>query len=167
MDTVTIEQIGALAEALTGPVNNYLTLQAIAELETAKCEAIQREVLRERLYFANATRPKERLTDPKRAWLMPKFDHDRYWAIVHDRYLRAGYKIATYGYCPALMAQEAERIAGRAVVDAAVPFNPSLTCDALLSMPNCLEVYRAYLDTLVGIVVSRPGYRHPLQKVTT
>lgn len=135
-----------LAKAIEPAVNVYLAARVVAELEREKCNAIQKKVLVSMGYDC----------EPSRAWnVLSDAEAARYYGYLDAAYAAAGYELEP-GYCPALMAETAQTKAARALVDAAEPFM-EVSADQVLCAG--LDKYKKYIDLLVGLCVSAPGYK--------
>ena len=148
-----------VAKALTPAVNLVLVTMAHAELVREEVDGYAREVLAAGNYTSSYTG--ERITEPKDAWTMGDDAFPDYHAKVDAKVRAAGYDVPP-DYCPALIAEEEQRRAERALIDASKPFF-GVTTEDLLGCRKGLEKHRKFLDLLIGLCVNAPGYKSPLQ----
>lgn len=151
----------ATSRHMHGIVNAYLMAKANAQLWRERVEPIQRDMLRlvGATYADKWGRKSGPITDPKDSWLMGD-DHHREWCAELDiEYRSRGWldKSDDAGVCPALKAEELERLAARAVLLGAGEYVPHLQPDGLLCAD--MEAYRKGLDLTVGLVVNHPTFR--------
>lgn len=149
---------------LVNEVNAVLLATAVADVEREKCDAIQRRLLAEAEYFGrNKTRSNPagdrfRVQEPKDSWLMEDEDAARYYAALDAAYAEAGYVLEP-GYCPALIAENAQCQAENAMIVAAGKWFPEFVDEGT---PRVYGEKRAKLvDLLIGLVVNFPGYKAP------
>lgn len=142
-----------------------------ARMEREKIDKMDREILDEGNYvvrpeFAERSRRTggrdgERITDPKLTYLMSEEQYHTF-SEYRDRSLRAmGYELAK-GYCPALMAEEDQRQAERALCGVCESL-VGLTADRILRAPKAVETYKKYIDLLLKLIVNTPGFTSPLK----
>jgi hypothetical protein len=134
--------------------------QAHAELMRAKCDKIQRRLLGEREYKTSEQWlphiPVGRVTDPSLTYLLADEDSVVYLAALDAAYREAGYTDLEPGHCPALIAERLLMLAQRTLFECAKEFFPEIQADHLYG-----EHRQKYLDLLLGMVVSAPGYKAP------
>lgn len=165
----TQELADKIARDLLDPVNAVLLAKAHAECERERVDAIQRRVLSEGIYTGrrNIERGKEsqsfRVTEPKDTWKMDEGCWDEYFAKMQAIHLGEGFEKAADGCCPALTAESLERDAKHLLVEMAQNCIPGVTLKALLSAG--LEKYEKYIHLLIGVVVSSPHYKDPLETI--
>jgi len=155
-----IDTVKKASKALRTPVNAVLLAQAHAELMRAKCDKIQRRLLADGEYFTDAQWephfPRKRITEPRESFLMEDAGSDVYLVALDAAYRAAGYTELGPGQCPALIAEKLLLVAQRTLFECAERFFPEIQADHLYG-----ENRQKYLDLLVGMVVSAPGYKAP------
>jgi hypothetical protein len=171
-----------IAKNLNKVVNIYLLAKAFAMQQREKVDSIERSVLADTAYYADGNdgskSPRangERITDPKRSYNMHDKDFHKYYTEVRNRLEKAGYKIKQ-GYerdgsiskdrwnfsCPALVAENLERLSLDVVIDAAIKelnlgdnFREILLCSGL-------ETFKQFGELTVRMVVNSEYYTKPL-----
>ena len=138
-----------IAHKLKPYVENLLIKKAIAQTIREEVNVIQGRILATNSFYSSEEWGEPyRIADPGEAWLMPESDHVIYWELVADAYEKTGYQLKDRDYCPALIAENKQNEAERALIEAAAPYfnvtNPQL-------IGNRRE---RYLDLLIGLVVS-------------
>ena len=153
-----------MARSLVNEVNTVLLAQAVADVEREKCDAIQRRLLAESEYFgrhktrSNPTGDRFRVLEPKDDWLMEDEDAARFYAALDAAYAAAGYKLEP-GYCPALMAENAQCQAENAMIVAAGKWFPEFVDEGTPRVWG--EKRDKLVELLIGLVVNFPGYKAP------
>lgn len=153
MATLNRDTARLLATFIEPHVNNVLLATAHAQLMRQQCDKIQRRLLDSGRYGGDG--------DPRHVYLLPDEAAARYFADCDAAYRDAGWTDLEPGYCPALIAEELQRHAERALIDAATVAHPEITVDRLLCAPKGLELYRDYIGLLCKLVVNRAGYKRP------
>ena len=97
------------------------------------------------------------ITDPKHLWMMGDEEAANYYAERDKAIRKAGYDVKP-GYCPALIAEEVERIAARTLIEASEEFFGTSADDLICSG---IANYNKFVDLLIGLVVNHPNYRKP------
>jgi hypothetical protein len=156
-----------MSRGLVNEVNAVLLATAVAEIERERCDKIQRRVLAEAEYMG--ARPSFtvpggvpfRVTEPKDDWLMDEADAKRYYAALDAAYAAAGYELDP-GYCPALIAENAQCQVESAMIVAAGKWFPEFVDGDLPRVwgPNRTKL----VELLIGMVVNAPGYVAPKAK---
>lgn len=141
------------ARQIETPVNTVLMATAYARTMREKCDKIQRQLLESGRYGGDG--------NPKTTYLLPDEASARYFADLDAAYREAGWTDLEPGYCPALIAEDLQRQAERALIESARVAFPDVTVDRLLCAPRGLEKLREYLDLLIKLVVNRDEYRAP------
>jgi hypothetical protein len=126
---------------------------AIAYTETIRpiVEGYQRKILKE----MNAKRsikwqerlPKEihEITSPDETYLMNEEDFETYLTRCREEQEKAGLHTDSPEFCPLLVAEDLQRKAAHAVVDAMVPIT-TITRDMIWNAPNALENLKKVID---------------------
>lgn len=149
--TATAVSPKVVSEALEPSVNALLMSMAYAQAMREKCDKIQRRLLKSGRYGGDG--------DPKMTYLLADEAAARYFADLDAAYREAGWTELESGHCPALIAEDAQRTAERALIESAEEFFPGVTAHKLLCAG--LGKYREYIDLHIKLVVNRPGYRQP------
>lgn len=164
-----------ITQDVKSAVNAYLMARTFAEVQREKVDAIQREELDVFEFYvapeyAVRGREIERITGPDKTWLMSDKDHKAYLEGVRFELEKAGYKIQQADgtqdkhqyYCPALVAESAQRETEHLIIKAAADMlkEPKVTVHNLLSLG--LERYHEFIDLVVKLVVNAPGFQNPL-----
>jgi hypothetical protein len=144
----------AIAAALSEPVDAYLKARAFAEVEKERVEKIQKQVLAEGTFYGHHKKRSGegehfRVTDPKDSWLMDDADAARYFEILNQIHLAAGFEKAKDGYCPALVAEHEQTKAERALIDASSQFFPTVTNETMV-----YKLREQWIDTVVKLVLA-------------
>jgi hypothetical protein len=150
-------------------VNAYLFAKANAALWRERVDAVKVDLLRlvKATYARGGTdRAGQPITNPAHDWRMA----DDQWAdyITECRQEWAARKWITEaeakeGICPALRAEELERLAARAMLLKASTTIDTFDPDGLLCAG--LDTYRKALDLVVGVTINHPTYRKPTVNV--
>jgi hypothetical protein len=155
-----------VAKSLTPAVNAVLMARVFAESERERVDDIARKVLSEQNYYGRKDyHSGDRITDPKKSWLLDDQSFATYHAKMQAIHLANGFADAAKGFCPALVAEEVERQAEHVLIECAAEFFPGVTVNALLcgtKERRGLECYKHFIDLCIGLVVNSPGYRNPL-----
>lgn len=154
MTTLVKGDAKTVAKALNTPVNAVLLAMVHKELMEEKCGAIQRGLLATGKYGA--------CRDPKLTWLPAEeggVDDKQYYSDLDAAYRTAGWTDLEPGHCPALIADSVLTDAHHCLIACAEEFFPGITVDRLLCAG--LARYKEFIDLLVKLVVSAPGYRKP------
>lgn len=153
MKTRTNAKERAIAKSLTPLVNVVLLSTAHAQLLREEINAIGKQILESRNYQVDG----RRITEHADAWLLEDGTLSDYRSRMACLIRAAGHVVPD-GFCPALMAEEFQRKAERALVDASTEFfGVSAQALACSGMQN----YRKFIDSLIGFCVCSPGYRKP------
>jgi hypothetical protein len=162
-----------LAKELTPAVNAYLLARTFAECEREKVDAIQQHLLNTASYFTadehnNRGMKKERITDPKYAWLMAESEFHEYWSDVRKALEDKGYVIQPAKdakgywdyYCPACTAESLQNDTEHLIVDQYAELQGE---EEFLHRLICagMETYHKFIDLTVGFVVNSPGFVPP------
>lgn len=156
-----------MAAGLVNEVNAVLLAQAVADVERERVDKIQRRLLSEAVYmgarpsFAVPDGAPFRVTEPKYSWLMEDEDAARYYAALDAAYAAAGYELEP-GYCPALMAENAQCQAENAMIVAAGKWFPEFVDEGTPRVYG--EKRDKLVELLIGLVVNAPGYVAPKVK---
>lgn len=144
----------ALVRVCAPLVPPLIAARAVFEVEREKADALQRELLLAGNYMPDASWPSsqdgERITEPKRSFLMGDADAKEYFAKLDAAWLAAGYTGLAPGECPALIAQCKLNEAERALIDAAEPIT-GIPADRIF-----LEKRQRYVELLIGLTFSSP-----------
>jgi len=143
-----------VVQALVPAVTTLLAAMTVAETLREKVDAIKQRHLDAEVYPHQDTG--ERITEPKRDWLIADEDWKLYHAKVDADVRAAGFDVPE-GYCPALMAEHAQSNAQRALIEASEPFF-GVTTEMLLGQPHGLEKHREFIDLLIKLVVNHPRH---------
>jgi hypothetical protein len=165
-----------LAKTLKPAVDLVLITKAKAEILREEIDALDAKLLAEREYRIAAEWVKqgdadERITEPKNTWLMGDEDAAIFHRLRADAIEAAGYEVPTREFCPALIAESAERDAIATMIELAttMPGLEHMTGNRVLcgtKDKNGLDFYREYTDLLIKIVVNAPGgYTNPLERL--
>lgn len=155
-------------------VSAYLMARVYAETMRAEVDKIETAVLEESEYLVKPEwckrygEKKIRVLKPSDSYLMEESDYKDFWAesvkrmkaAGLDRHLPKGETMEA-GYCPALVAEELQRVAARLIVEVAEP----LTGVSVDKITCHLDLYRKYVDLWVGLVVNLPDFENPLKGV--
>lgn len=181
MANPTVKDAQRMAKNLVGIVNTYLTAKAFAQVERENVDKIEREILQSTPYYADGNENTKttradgsRITEPKRTYLMHEKDLHSYLTELRNRLEAAGYKIEP-GYerdgsiskdrwsyaCPALVAEDLERLACNVVIEAAAKElgYPSNYRDKLIC--SGMDNYRKFVELTVKLVVNSKYYTKP------
>lgn len=144
-------------------VNSLLMAKANAQVWRERVEPIQREMLKlvGATYSDKHGRKSGPIDNPKDSWLMADEQHREWCDELDHEYRSRGWLKAEdeRGVCPALKAENLERLASRAVLLAASQYNEHLHPDGLLCAG--LETYRRAINIVCGLVVNHSTYRKP------
>lgn len=163
METLTKEA----AESLTPAVNALLMAKTYAELKREEIESIQLQILKDDVYKGSdignrgESRGNFRITETKDTYLMKDEDWEIYHAKVNAINLENGFKDAERGLCPALVAETTVRDAQKILIECAEEYFEGVTGHKLLCAGY--GKYQEYIDLLVGLVLSLPDYKNPLE----
>jgi len=167
-----------IPESVKSAVNAYLMARAYAEVHREKVDSIQRHLLETAKYYVD---PKwkdtrsfqdgiddERITDLKLTYLMSDSESKDYFADLKAALIKAGYEIEDIPgaegrwKCPALVAESLQRDTERLIIECASDMvnGGENFADKLLCFG--LERYHRFIDLVVGMVVSMPGFKNPL-----
>lgn len=168
MTTATLNP-RSVAKALTPHVESLLKAKAIAEVERARVDKIQRQVLQEDVYMVDESHLRDgkepyRITEPKKDWLIDEQQAEKYYQRLNEIHLANGFEKAADGYCPALCAESVQRKAEHDLLEAAQEFFPGFTVDNLLAArrdESGESAYKKAVDMLIELVVNAPGYVAP------
>ena len=114
---------------------------------------------RERMDVRRICDAELRIIDTEHLYLGDDAECAVYYAHLHELFLARGFKdLPEPGYCPLCMAENQERLAANAVIDAAGYLTARdgyvVTVDKLLCQRNGLEKYDQYLQLVVGLVLA-------------
>jgi hypothetical protein len=144
----------ALVRAITPLVPVLLAARATAEVERERADRIQRAILDSSVFMRDSRWGEpERITDPKRAYLMNDEDAARYFAALDVAYREAGYVDLEPGQCPALVAESARIKLENELLDAAEP-STGIAANRILCAG--LEKRAEYLRLLIGLALKAP-----------
>ena len=139
--------------ALTPFVNKALVAQAVAEVLREEIDGYAQTLLDANEYTNEHTG--ERITDAKDDWTMTNEAFVGYHALLDAKIRGAGHNPPPE-FCPALMAESAQRDAESELIKAAEPFfkvtQSQLLCGT--GKGDGLETHKKFLDLLKGLVVS-------------
>lgn len=153
-----------VTQELVAAVTAYLTLKTKAEAVRKQVDAVQRQVLTEiPLYNDLAVEhglDKERIAEPGQVYLSQDENTlGRYYKAIDAKLRELGIKPADMqlDYCPALVAENEQTKAERALIDEAAKMlgtyeGPGQFNNALLSTQNGLETRQKFIDLTVGLV---------------
>jgi hypothetical protein len=161
MQGMTIETAKRAAKGLVGPVNSVLLATAHAQLTREKVDPITRSVLADLGVKDEDGNP---IVEPAKYWLMADGFAAAYYAEREKRLIAAGFEIDEPGKCPALVAEEIQRIAERELVRAAEEYFPEITLDKILVCSGGVDKLGDYVKLLCRLVTSERGYKNPLAK---
>ncbi len=154
----TTRNTNTIADAIKPHVDTYLLCRVYAETVAEEFDGIHRRILGN---MGHAH------TDPKHTYRMTEPELQRYYAACDQAAKDAGY-IIPKGHCPALIADHERTKAEWALIEAAEEFMPGVTNNKLLcgtGKADGLETRQKYIELLVGLVVTRPGYRSPMKQL--
>jgi hypothetical protein len=155
--------------ALRPFVDAVLVATVYAKAERERVDTIARGLLAERVYMVKAEfqdrRGAERITEPRYDYLMEDAEMAEYCAKLQAIHLANGYADAANGKCPALVAENEQRKAERALLDAAGEFVPGISHETIMNSADCLGNYKKAIDLLTGLVVCNPDYENPLERI--
>ena len=154
IESMTRQDAADMARAIEPQANAVLLAQTYAKQLRGDMDALDRRILAERDY-CNAEG--ERITDPAITYELANDDFARFMARRAELIEKLAYQVPGPGYCPALMAEERQREAERALIEAAEPWTG---IDVEIATRN-LEHYRRLVELLTGLVVNREGYQKP------
>jgi hypothetical protein len=167
MTTANKAKVAKIIAAIKPYVDLYLVARAVSEVERKRVDDIQRRVLAEQNYYGRDRHGVQfRVLDSRKSYLMDDESSSRYFERLNAIHLANGFADAVKGFCPALVAEHDTVKAEWALIAAAESFFPGVTNDKLLCGTKDmggLETRQKYIDLLVGMVVSSPGYRNPLK----
>ena len=83
------------------------------------------------------------ITEAKDSYLMNEADFNIYLQRCHDEAIKAGFQVPEFGYCPLLIAEDLERQAEHALVNAMFEISHLSVNDILCSG---LEKYHKFID---------------------
>lgn len=135
--------------AMITTAKNCLAKQAWLETIMPTIKRIQRNVLLELRPLAKIT--KEVITDPDSAWKMSDADFKDYVALLHGRYIDAGFKVE-FSYCPLLMAEHEVRQSRNALIDAMEPVT-GLNSIMILNARNGLKLFNDFVEITLSFIV--------------
>lgn len=139
-----------VGRALAPAVKTALAARAVAEVTREEVDAIAARILAENTYMSQYTG--DRITEPRRAWMMDEVVFAGYAALVDAAVRAAGYDPEP-GYCPALVAENTLLKAERALVTASEPFFGT-SYDDLLSCSDGPAKQAKFVELLCGLVAS-------------
>lgn len=147
----------------------FLLAKTYAELKREEVDAVKREELATVAYMVAPEHREdgkpERITDPKRDWLMPDEDFKDYLAQCEKVELERGIRPADMkpGYCPALVAESLLTDAERVLVAATEPLT-GVKWDNLVRYLTGHDKLATveWCELWAKIVVSLPDFRNPL-----
>ena len=181
-NTETLRKNGPPQE-LISCVNAFIMARMIAEVETEKVDAIQREVIATADYWPDKADCKKYgdkyapIKDIKRSYRLGDDEFISYISDVRKALENAGYEIKDIpgeGYhsyfCPALTKQHLQTGCEWLLIEAGARMigyeNPKdMNCELLCLTSNGksgIENRRAFIDLLCGLVINWPGYVNPL-----
>lgn len=145
-------------------MNTVLLAMCHAQLMREKMDEIERKMLTRIAYFPepkwqSMRHPegmKDRITDPKKTYLMNDSDSEIFHAERQQIVDSMGYNLPK-GHCPALVAEDVLRKAEHLLIESAEPVF-GISRDSLLSNFNN---YRKYIDLLIKLVINLPDYKKP------
>lgn len=157
---------------LRSAVETYLLAKAHAAMLRPTILALRAEALqanpvhvaaewldRERMDVARISDAEHRIIDPEHLYLGDDAECEVYYNALHVLFLARGFKdLPEPGYCPLCIAENNERLAGNAVVDAAGYLTARdghvVTVDKLLCQRDGLRKYDDYLQLVVSLVLA-------------
>lgn len=165
-----------LKPAVVRSAQNYLAARTLAEAKRAEVDAIERQLLTERVFMATLCTPQdtdpvraaeavarkrnenaERITDPKHVYLCQDEDLLQwYWNESHRREVAAGIKDAgtEIGHCPALRLENLQMKAEAHLVDVSGEH-----CGIKAEDIYC-EKRDQWIDLVLKLLVNHPRTKH-------
>lgn len=141
-----------VAAALCKPGALVLASRALAKSLREEVDAIKRELLATGDYTDQYKGG--RVTEPSKDWHISDDESASYYESLAQLIAAAGHEVPE-GYCPALMAESAQRDAEHALIEASRPFfgvtGSQLLCGA--GKGDGLETHRKFIDHLLQLVV--------------
>lgn len=162
----TIDHVKRLAvdPATVSAVNTFLLAKAHTETWRVRVEPIQRATLKRvgAVYGRRCSKPEGTpIVDLKDSWLMSDEQHAKWCDLLDAEWRSRGWidESDEKGVCPLLKAEDLERKATRALLDAASAIIEHFEPDGLIC--SGLKNYYKGRDLVVSLVVSHPAYRKP------
>ena len=152
-------------------VNAYLVARTFALTQRDTVDTIKSRILAESVYQSarvfSEGKP-QRITDPGRAWQMSDDDFADFLSAVRDDLTAEGYYVHTlpgepyhsFG-CPALNAEAVQRSAEHLIIDAAADMLDDFGDFRSRLKGDSIDTYHEFIDLIVGMVVTMPGYERP------
>ena len=161
------QQVKEAIAKLNPAVNAYLLARTHAEVWRERMEKWDRAELARFEYYTDpeiGQEPRERVTDPKRAYLMSDADAETFFKVRQEYVDSLKIERLKDGECPALVASCVQRQTEHLLIETAakaIPECKDVTVGGLLCCKNGLERYQEFVDLLVKLVVNAPGFRRP------
>ena len=153
-----------ITPALKSAVNAYLMARANAELQREAVDRIEREVLESASYY---TETKKRISDPAKTYQLCDSESRDYLLTLKQALINNGYDIKsikgepeTHYYCPALVAENLQRMTEKVLVEAAAEmfgFGKEFEQRLRYKPDKCEK----FIDLAVRLVVNSPDFKPP------
>ena len=145
-------------------VNAYLMARAHAEVMRTKVDEIHRQILTECPIYADVHGRTEQIFKSGDLYMCSNDALCRDFYDEADKRLRAAKLKPSdmpVDHCPALVAEHLQTKTEWMLIESAgTPFG--ITNDLLLSQPHGMEQRQKFIDLVVRLIVSTPGFKNPL-----